>query len=273
MLCTKTMLDAVKVLMLLALVPGSLSAQEANEFPGRSLFPTIDVIELEDLKQRLNEVVVVDVRSQYEYDTLRIKGARHIQLGSKTFVDEMKALRAEDPKRTIVTYCNGKTCMKSYKAVRECKIENIPGVVAYDAGIMDWAQAYPDHAELLGKSPVDRNRLIAKSTFKKHLLQPAEFESKVGQGKVIVLDMRDRFQREATSLFVGQENQVYMDDTATLKKYIQQANREGKELLIYDQAGKQVRWLMYYLEDNSAPNYYFMEGGAREYFKFLRAQL
>ena len=54
---------------------------------------------------------------------------------------------------------------------------------------------------------------------------------------------------------------------------IQQANREGKELLIYDEVGKQVRWLMYYLEDNNAPNYYFMKGGVREYFKFLRAQL
>ena len=273
MLRTKSIFDAFVIVMLLALVSGSVNAAEGDEFPGRSLFPTIEVIELEDLKTRLNEVVVVDVRSRYEYDTLRIKGARHIQLGSKTFIDEMKALRAEDPKRTIVTYCNGKTCMKSYKAARQCKLEKIPGVVAYDAGIMDWAQAYPEHAELLGKSPVDRKKLIAKSTFKKHLLKPGDFEAKIGKGNSLVLDMRDRFQREATSLFVGQEYQVYMDDTESLKKYIQQANREGKELLIYDQAGKQVRWLMYYLEDNSAGNYYFMDGGAREYYKFLRAQL
>ncbi|KPK37894.1 MAG: hypothetical protein AMJ69_09990 [Gammaproteobacteria bacterium SG8_47] len=259
--------------MVLALIPGSLSAKEGDEFPGRSLFPTIDVIEVDDLKQRLKDVVVVDVRSRYEYDTLRIKGARHIQLGSKTFIDEMRALRAEDPKRTIVTYCNGKTCMKSYKAARECKLEKIDGVVAYDAGIMDWAKAYPDDAQLLGRSPVDPKKLLSKDKFNSHTLEPEKFEVEAGKNNVIVVDMRDRFQREATSLFVGKETRVYLDDQDALDKLIAQAKRENKTLIIYDQAGKQVQWLQYYLEDKDLTNYYFMKGGSREYFKYLRAQL
>lgn len=36
---------------------------------------------------------------------------------------------------------------------------------------------------------------------------------------------------------------------------------------IDDEAGKQVRWLMYYLEDQGATDYFFMKGGAKAYFK------
>ncbi|MCI0505600.1 MAG: rhodanese-like domain-containing protein [Gammaproteobacteria bacterium] len=244
---------------------------DSKEFPGRTLYPEISVIELDELYRRLEEVIVVDVRSAYEYETLRIKGAINVPLSSKTFVSRMRQLRMSDP-RPIVAYCNGKTCMKSYKAARTCAVNKIDNVHSYDAGIMDWARTYPEHAELLGKSPVDPKKLISKKEFKKHLLSPDAYGEHVANSSAIVLDVRDRFQREALSIFVGRERRAYLDDKKKLDNFIEKAMREGKTLLVHDAAGKQVQWLQYYLEDKGLKSYYFMDGGVAAYYDQMKLE-
>jgi rhodanese-related sulfurtransferase len=251
--------------------PLALLAATSAEFPGRPLYPEVSVIELDDLFRRLDEVIVVDVRSSYEYETLRVKGSVNIPLSSKTFVSRMRKLRMSDT-RPIVVYCNGKTCMKSYKAARKCAVNKIDNVHSYDAGIMDWARTYPEHAELLGKSPVNPKKLISKKEFKKHLLSPNAYGEKVASSPAIVLDVRDRFQREALSIYVGRERRAYLDDKKKLDSYIEKAKREGKTLLVHDAAGKQVRWLQYYLKDKGLKSYYFMEGGVAAYYDVLKQE-
>lgn len=243
-----------------------------NEFPGRKLFPEVAHISLEQLHARRQDVVIVDVRSSYEYGTLRIDKAVNISLADVDFAKQMKALRKQDP-RQIVVYCNGKTCMKSYKAARKCQLEGIEDVVAYDAGIMDWAQKYPDATLLLDVKLNDPGKLISKIKFKKHSLSPDAFSERLASTDDIVLDVRDRFQREGLSIFVGREFRVYLDDTKKLDRYISKAKKEGKGLLIYDAAGKQVRWLQYYLENKGVSDYYFMDGGIHSYYKQIEKDL
>ena len=245
-----------------------LAAEANKEFPGRDTYPSVKYIELNDFykKFKRKEVTVVDVRSEYEYDTLRIVGALNIPLASSDFVSEMSKLRASD-KKPIVVYCNGKTCMKSYKAARKCAIKNIENVVAYDSGIMDFAKSFPKDALLLGKKLNDPKKLISKREFKKHLLSPDNFGQRLAETSDIVLDARDRFQREGIAMFAGRERRVPLDDTKKLDRYIKKARRENKALMIYDAAGKQVRWLQYYLEDKGLKSYYFMAGGINAYYK------
>ena len=232
-----------------------------SEFPGRSLYPSVPVISLSELNSRFDEVVVVDVRSAYEYETLRVKGAINIPLSSSTFVAKMRKLRSEDA-RPIIVYCNGKTCMKSYKAALKCAVNRIDNVHSFDAGIMDWARTYPDRALLLGKGPVDVNRLISKKEFNKHLLSPDAYGDKV----------RDRFQREALSIFVGRERRAYLDNKEKLDRYIKKAKKENRAVLVHDAAGKQVRWLQYYLKDKGLKNYYFMQGGVAAYYDQMKEE-
>jgi predicted sulfurtransferase len=137
---------------------------------------------------------------------------------------------------------------------------------------MDWARKHPQLAELLGKSPVDPNKLIGKKEFKAHLLSPDAYGEKVASSSAIVLDVRDRFQREGLSLFVGRERRAYLDDKRRLDDYIQKAKRENKTLMVHDAAGKQVQWLQYYLKDKGLDNYYFMEGGVTAYFNQIREE-
>lgn len=262
------MIYIASILMML-----SVSVHAKNtEFPGRAKYPTVSFIDIDQLQKEKDKVIIVDVRSKYEHETLRIKGALNIPISSRSYIDEMKTLRAANKGKKIVVYCNGKTCMKSYKAALKCKNANIQNVISYDAGIMDWAKKYPADAVLLGENPIDPKKIISKKTFKTYLISPDKFEDKIGAGNVLVLDVRDQLQRNATGLFPGREKRVYINDASGLDKYIAKANREEKTLLIYDEVGKQVRWLQYYLEGKGADSYFFMKGGVRDYYKYISAK-
>jgi len=258
------------IISVLLFYSSSFAANE--EFPGRKLYLAVPYIELNDAYQQREQFVFVDVRSSYEYETLRIKGAVHIPLADKNFIEKMKALREKEGSKKIVVYCNGKTCMKSYKAASKCRKFNINNVVAYDAGVLDWAKTYPQEAVLLGESPIDPARLIDKARFKKHLITSRDFEHKVGAANTLVLDVRDPFQREGISIFVGKEERVSLDDKQAVERYLDKAKRENRTLLVYDAAGKQVRWLMYHIEQKGVASYYFMNGGAHSYFADLRKE-
>ncbi len=250
----------------------STSVAAESEFPGRKLYLAVPYIELDDAYKQREQLVFVDVRSIYEYQTLRIKGAIHLPLSSKNFVANMKQLRNKEGTKTIVVYCNGKTCMKSYKAASKSRKFNIDNVVAYDAGIMDWAKKYPTEAVLLGKSPINPRDLIGKSRFQERLVSSVDFEEKANNNTVLILDVRDRFQREGIGLFIGREKRVTLDDEKLVEKYLDKAKRENRTLLVYDQAGKQVRWLMYHIEKRGIKSYFFMKGGVSAYYKRLRKE-
>ena len=237
----------------------------ADEFPVRALYPKVKTIELEDLNKKLNDVVIFDVRSSYEFDTLHIKDAKHLALNDEEFVPKLLALRKTE-QRTFVFYCNGHTCKKSYQATQKAMQGHVDNVVAFDAGIFSWTKAHPDKAVLLGKSPVDPKRLLSKEKLEAHMLAPETFGERVGDD-TIVLDIRDRLQRNAIKLFPMRQHSLPLDNKE-LKGYVDQAKREGKTLMIYDAVGKQVRWLQYYLEDQHVPKYYFMKGGAKAFLNY-----
>lgn len=262
-----------RILFLLSLCL-SLSAIGANtneEFPGRQLFPDAPYIELPEFYQQLKKgkVNVVDVRSNYEYETLHIVTAVNIPLDSARFKTDAVQLQQSNNK-PIVVYCNGKTCMKSYNAVQKLKKYGINNAFALDTGILDFAQAYPQDSLLLGGLLQNANRLISHEDFKKHLISPESFERIVTESNSILLDIRERVQREdGISIFVGKEHRVTLDNSKNLDKYIFLAKKNKSPLLVYDAAGKQVQWLQYYLKEKNLSDYYFMDGGITAYYKDL----
>lgn len=247
---------------------------ENTEFPGRDRFPDIRFFEISELNNNYNNVSIVDVRSELEFNTLHIKDANNIPLGADDFVERMRILLAEK-KLPLVTYCNGKTCMKSYKAARKAIDGGISknDIIVFDAGIFDWTKKHPEKAVLLGKNPADPKQLLSKQQLKKRMIDPMTFGAKAHSGNAIVLDVRDDHQRINSRLFIGIEQSLSLSDIEGLKGFIQKARQEKKPLYIYDNTGKQVRWLMYQLEANNAEEYYFMDKGAHGYFEALKKQL
>lgn len=265
----KIALFSVLSLFLLSTV-GAFAAGE--DFPGRKKYPKIPYIELADLHKTLKQVVVVDARSKLEFETLRVKNSVNIPVASKKFEEEVAKLRSTTDK-PIVFYCNGHTCMKSYIATKKAMAVDVKNVHAFDAGIFDWTKAHPDEAVLLGASPVNVAKLIPKSQFKKRLLTPDHFSDRATTPgkKLMVIDVRDKFQRAGVGFYPGLERWASLDQQKKLDGYIKKAKKQNRTLLIYDEVGKQVRWLQYALEKAGVKDYYFMKKGAREYYKEIVA--
>lgn len=261
----KTLIKTLISICLLLAASFSSHLYAEEEFPLRTLYPKVAPIELESLFKKQDQVVIFDVRSSYEYETLHIKGAQHLPLNDREFVAKLKAMRKND-QRPFVFYCNGHTCKKSYKAAQKATQGGIDNAYTFDAGIFSWTKAHPDQAVLLGNSPVDPTALISKDKLESHMLKPEEFGQRVG-ADTIVLDIRDIGQTSAINLFPMYQHSVPLDNKK-LETYVKQAKFGGKTLMIYDAVGKQVRWLQYYLEAARVPKYYFMKGGAQAFLDY-----
>ena len=133
-----------------------------DEFPGRNEFPDVLVYEKFELFNSLRDVVLVDTRSKYEYETLRIKDALNIPLSSKDFAQKVQQLRASTSK-PIVFYCSNRNCFKSYRAGRESNYLNIEDTYAYDAGVYEWAKSYPNHVTFLGMMTADSAEVVPEN--------------------------------------------------------------------------------------------------------------
>jgi len=251
---------------------GAFAADKKDEFPGRKKYPKIPFIELSDLTKQYKDVVVVDARSALEFETLHVKGAINIPVAKKTFEDSVVKLR-ESTNKPIVFYCNGRTCMKSFHATEKAMNVGVKNVFSFDAGIFEWTKANPQLAVLLGESPVNVAKLIPKQELHKRFLEPDEFSDKATAigSQTLILDVRDKYQRAGIGFYPGKERWASLDEKDKLRKYIHQAISQNKTLMIYDEVGKQVRWLQYELEKEGAKNYYFMHKGAHGYFAAMDA--
>ncbi|MDH5425137.1 MAG: rhodanese-like domain-containing protein [Gammaproteobacteria bacterium] len=246
------------------------SSAQANTdgFPGRAEFPQVKNYTKEDLNKDFNQVLIVDTRSNYEFETIHINTAINIPVSRKDFVAKVREIR-KTTNKTIVFYCNGRTCYKSYKAAKAAMDNGIENVFAYDAGMFEWAKAYPDKSTLLGHSPLNPANLLSKATLKAHTLSPKAFTEMVYSmgDKAMVIDIRDTTQRaNGVGYFIGFERWISLNQKEQVIKRMRQAAKAKKTLLIYDAVGKQVRWLQYTLEKEKIKDYYFMAKGAMGFY-------
>lgn len=253
------------VLCMLLLISGLLQADEG--FPGRKLYPSVQTIELDQLRDQLDKLTVIDVRSRFEYDTLHIAGAHHIALSDRDFAGRVASLEAETGK-PLVFYCNGRTCEKSYRAVVKVEHRSPVEPKSFDAGIFDWARANPDRTVLLGQPLDDAGKLLTKEKFEAHLLPPDQFGREL-QAAGFAVDARDSKERAGLALFMGWEKRIPFDNREKWDRLLAERTDNTRPLLIYDAVGKQVQWLQYLLEARGVQNYYFMAGGAKAFFDTL----
>ncbi len=243
----------------------AFSATAENDFPARKNYPNVPYISIDDLYKQRDKVTIVDTRSAYEHKTLHIRNSVNIPISSLDFSTRVRNLYAKN-KKTIIFYCNGHSCVKSYNAVIKAKrFAKVSDTLAFDAGILDWTRRYPAEAVLLNESPVDLGKLISLSDFNKHTLKPKAFLNRANNN-CIILDIRDSSQR-SERIFAGYEQTVNLNDTLDIDKYILDAKTRKMPLCIYDAVGKQVRWLQYHLKKSNFDNFYFLEGGAKAFFE------
>ena len=239
-----------------------------DKYPHRSEFSAIKTVETEELRAGLEsgDFIAVDARSQLEFDVIHIDGAQHIQLSKKTFKALVLGLVAANPGKKIAFYCNGTTCLKSYKAAQKAMIAGVENAYAYDAGIPEWARVYPEATQLLGATIKDpESQLISKANFKDHVLDWAGFQDLQGKDAIMTIDVRDVIQR--SEKLPGLQNVKLVPLDIFIPNFVSKEVEQDKTLLIFDQVGKQVKWLQYYLEKYGYDKYYFLDGGATSVLK------
>ncbi len=168
-------------------------------------------------------------------------------------------------------------------------MEGIKNTFTFDLGIPGWAEKYPADTILLGK-PIPEAPLgfISKTDFKKKTIPWEEFKAKaIGRG-VKVIDIRDYIQKGYMTPAVEAElspeekknldefrakNRIMLMELGKQKIIAQSIDifqknisentlYKSQTMLIIDQVGKQVRWLMYSLEAAGVKDYYFLADGA-----------
>ncbi|MCX4025857.1 rhodanese-like domain-containing protein [Endozoicomonas sp. SM1973] len=246
------------VILLISLV--ALNISTASNFPLREKYKDIPIIELNTLGEELSDTIVIDVRSKAEYNVIHIANAHNIPLSNMGFTSKVQNLRKENPNKKIIVYCNGHTCAKSYKATKKLMDSNIDNCYAFDAGIFDWVNKYPENSSLLGESPADLNKIISKDEFKQHTLEKDHFESKLNSTKnSVVIDIRESVQRSFSPSYSNIRNIPFDRFTKALKN----SKYKDKTMFIFDAVGKQVKWLQYHLKNHQYQSYYFLKGGVK----------
>lgn len=240
-----------------------------EEFPLREEYPELPFITLSDLATEYDSVVIVDVRSRFEYDVIHINKAKHVAMSNAAFGKNLEEALGGDKSKKVVTYCNGHTCAKSYKAARKAQELGFTNPVVFDAGIFEWTMAYPERSTLIGKSPAEKSKIITEDQFNARRLDVKEFEERIAADpKAFVIDARDPVQRKKNPTYKVKPRNYPMDKLVTQisdSKFKKKIN--GRKLYIYDAVGKQVRWLQYHLEENEIKDYYFLKGGVRSVFE------
>lgn len=235
----------------------------------RGKYLYIKTIDQAKLLRQLDKVVLVDVRSPFEYQVIHINGSVNIPSSDFNFADKVKALIEKTGKK-VVMYSNDNSCHVAFVAADKAIARHKLGqqVMVYDGGVSEWARLAPQLATLLDNTPLDRSRLIDSKGYQARLLEPMDFEKRLSKD-VVVLDVRTYEQRDATGLFPAYDKWVRLDDIKRLKKHLYKVSHTGKPVYVYDEMGSQVKWLQYLLEESGIREYYFMNRGAEGYFAML----
>jgi len=233
----------------------------AQQYPLRAKYPKLQPISTEQLAHAIGSAAVVDVRSEFEYGVMHIDGASHVDVTEKDFIEKLTKATAGKKAKELITYCNGTTCEKSYEAAQAAQKAGFSQVRVYDAGILEWARMARGRTLLFGK-PIQPEQIIPESRFQAHLADAAVFEKGAAETSAMLLDIRDAQQRDRTPEFARKAESISVDKLVPqLATPAFHARSRGKTLYIFDNVGKQVRWLQYALEADGYSSYVFLKDG------------
>lgn len=258
----------LRIIFMVLLLPAMARAADEG-FPLRKEFPELATISTAELSKGYKDTVIVDVRSEFEFDTIHINGSLFIPVSTAKFTESL--LEKVPKSKKVAFYCNGHACAKSYQAARQAIKDGYTRALVYDDGIFEWAKANPDKATFLGKTPVDVNMLMAtKEDFVNRALNFEDFRAKAAKPEAILIDIREPYQRTKESdrnVKIELPEMPIKIRYTTLDKFQDLIKKEiykDKLLLVYDATGKQVQWLQYHLRAAGYKDYYFLKGGVFE---------
>ncbi len=213
-----------------------------------------------ELGQILDHAHLVDCRSRLEYDVLHMKNAVHIPVATMVRED-LERLRAKDPAKAIVFYCNQEDFPKAMDAFVKATKWGYGNIFVYRPGIFNWAKEHPEKVLFFGKILTDGalEQLFVKDHYLAKCLLPSQFVVAARQSGTMVVDIRDMAERHNFPITLANLKHSPID---RLAKLIKSGSRKvmGKKMLIIDSYGAQSQWLQHVF-DESGIDYAFLKGG------------
>lgn len=240
----------------------------AADFPYRDKYPEVKIVNLEELKAGYDkgDFLIIDVRSKAEFDAIHIKRAVNLPYAEVKFTSQLRTLSTRNATKKIAVYDNGNKCIKCYKAGEDALYEMIPNVHAFDAGIHTWAKTFPAETIFRGKELTSAStNLFNPLQLNTRKIDFNSFKEKSTYANSVVIDARDPIQRVHELPDIKEPLHIPVDKL--VQNIINKGHMKNKVLLIFDQVGGQVEWLMYYLTENNYTDFYFLEGGATSILK------
>ncbi|WP_159447159.1 rhodanese-like domain-containing protein [Paucidesulfovibrio gracilis] len=253
--------------VVLMLLPGV--AQGQDDFPLRPFYPAVSVVDSETLLKIYPRAVIVDVRSEFEYEVARINKAVNAPIAHGRPLAVVERIRARDASSPLVFYCNDPACSRAFRVAQEAVNQGWENVYVYDAGVFAWIAAAPDKATLMGNSPASLERVISPALYRRHLLAYDEFERLSYEPGALVVDIRDIYHREREPRLRDVRN-IPME---SLLQAVTNRVWVERRLLIFDADGGQTRWLQYFLQANGYTDYYFLDGGVESLGRSAKTRL
>lgn len=248
------------------LFPSQSFSKDNLKFPLRPKYPNCTPIETAELASIYGDVIIVDVRSKMEFGVVNMVNSHNLLVGKMKEADLLN-LRAKDGKTPLVFYCNGTTCSKSYKATRKALKWGFKNCKVYDPGIFFWAQKNPLKTNFFGEkltTEAAKSAFISKQAFNDANLPPKNFIAKAKSKKYTTIEIRDPNERAEYPVRLPTLKALSFDN---LVKLLRKGSRAvpKSNLLVFDNVGKQIKWVQYYLEREGVTNYYFLKGGIRQW--------
>lgn len=210
------------------------------------------------------EYLMIDVRSQMEWEIMRIPGGRNLPAGSIREGDLLD-LRAPNSKPIMCFYANGAAgeVLASQAAAAAAKL-GFKHVVWLEGGVQRWSDRFPSRTLFLDK-PLDHPSVeslrMSRERFAEAVKTPAVFLEAAGSGQVQVLDVRQPHQRVKKGLLPGRPILLTPDDFLwSLRRNAIVAN---EKVFIADYDGTLLPWLQYHLVRFGVEKYAFLRGGQR----------
>lgn len=101
---------------------------------------TITAEQLNDIMEREDEWVLIDVLPKEHYDKEHIPGAHNIPLETDDFTQQVSEVLDSDQDRVIL-YCANDACELSPQAARKLERAGFENVTDFEGGIEEWKAA------------------------------------------------------------------------------------------------------------------------------------
>jgi len=263
--CTFKEWVAVTVLILVLGLFSTATAQSisannsTDQFPLRAFYPSVKTIDTETLLQIYDDAVIIDVRSQFEFDVVRINKAKSLPLSAAGFINALEPERSSHAQIPLIFYCNDPSCARAFRAALLAQSTGYINVFAYDAGVFSLLDVAPEKITLMQTTPAQPARVITPQQYQKAQLDFTAFKERNSLLNAQIIDIRDLYRRDLEPRLEGIRN-------IPLESFLNAVTNRiwtEKKLLIFDQNGEQTRLLQYFLQANGYPDYAFLQGGVQ----------